>query len=373
MVFLCLVMLFPMASMIGQEQASAATEQLALAAYRELLTTPQTMETEWGFVTWGIQDVLYAELVDFDNNGIPELVLLISYAVYDDGFIEWGGVFTGRIIIVVGYAGRAEMLYSGVVWEDAGGFSWYTLATSPGGQSYLVHEVLEGTSRDGNRYLTIRNDVWQNALHTQPLRDWGSGQGIDFFYDPAALASLGISSARRLVSEDNYRSAQSLLVEIDRRLSEITTPTPPPPPPAADYSYDEIDPGASIIINRQLLAGVDDHASAQQAITTMVGALTNEQRQSATGIDLMTLFAEEASARAATTAVSGSDVVINISGVLSTYTDASAIPEWARIDVALATRENLVVRRTDGAFNGTATMTRGEAALILYRMFMKIW
>jgi len=63
----------------------------------------------------------------------------------------------------------------------------------------------------------------------------------------------------------------------------------------------------------------------------------------------------------------------NISGVLSTYTDAGAIPEWARIDVALATRENLVVRRTDGAFNGTATMTRGEAALILYRMFMKIW
>ena len=59
--------------------------------------------------------------------------------------------------------------------------------------------------------------------------------------------------------------------------------------------------------------------------------------------------------------------------MLSTYTDAGAIPEWARIDVALATRENLVVRRTDGAFNGTATMTRGEAAVILYRMFMKIW
>ena len=63
----------------------------------------------------------------------------------------------------------------------------------------------------------------------------------------------------------------------------------------------------------------------------------------------------------------------NISGVLSAYTDASSIAQWGREDIALATRENLVVRRTDGSFNGSATMTRGDAAVILYRMFLKIW
>ena len=63
----------------------------------------------------------------------------------------------------------------------------------------------------------------------------------------------------------------------------------------------------------------------------------------------------------------------NVNGILSAYTDASSIAQWGREDIALATRENLVVRRTDGNFNGSATMTRGDAAIILYRMFMKIW
>ena len=63
----------------------------------------------------------------------------------------------------------------------------------------------------------------------------------------------------------------------------------------------------------------------------------------------------------------------NVSSLLGTYTDSSSIAGWAHGDVALATRENLVVRRTDGMFNGRAAMTRGDAAIILYRMFMKIW
>ena len=63
----------------------------------------------------------------------------------------------------------------------------------------------------------------------------------------------------------------------------------------------------------------------------------------------------------------------NVSGILSAYSDAASIAQWGREDIALATRENLVVRRTDGNFNGSATMTRGDAAVILYRMFMKIW
>ena len=63
----------------------------------------------------------------------------------------------------------------------------------------------------------------------------------------------------------------------------------------------------------------------------------------------------------------------NVSGVLSVYKDAGSIAQWGLEDIALATRENLVVRRTDGTFGGSATMTRGDAAIILYRMFMRIW
>ena len=63
----------------------------------------------------------------------------------------------------------------------------------------------------------------------------------------------------------------------------------------------------------------------------------------------------------------------NANSMLSKYSDRNSIPDWARTDVALATQLNLVVYRTDGNFVPTGTMTRGDAAVILYRMFMNIW
>ena len=63
----------------------------------------------------------------------------------------------------------------------------------------------------------------------------------------------------------------------------------------------------------------------------------------------------------------------DVNKYLGTYTDGSKIPEWGKGDIALATRENLVVKRADGKFAPTGTMTRGDAAIILYRMFKKIW
>ena len=61
----------------------------------------------------------------------------------------------------------------------------------------------------------------------------------------------------------------------------------------------------------------------------------------------------------------------NPSAYLSKYSDNVA--GWAQPMVALATKENLVVYRTNGTFGGKGTMTRGDAAIIIYRLFMKIW
>jgi hypothetical protein len=63
----------------------------------------------------------------------------------------------------------------------------------------------------------------------------------------------------------------------------------------------------------------------------------------------------------------------NVSSILSVYADSQALQEWSLIDLALATRENLVVKRSDGGFSPAAPMTRGDAALILYRLFMRLW
>ena len=56
---------------------------------------------------------------------------------------------------------------------------------------------------------------------------------------------------------------------------------------------------------------------------------------------------------------------------LAKYSDTVA--GWAQGQVALATKENLVVYRTDGTFSGAKNMTRGDAAIIIYRLFQKIW
>lgn len=61
----------------------------------------------------------------------------------------------------------------------------------------------------------------------------------------------------------------------------------------------------------------------------------------------------------------------NLTGYLSKYSDGVAT--WAQPEVALATKENLVVYRVDGTFKGTGNMTRGDAAIIIYRLFQKIW
>ncbi len=59
------------------------------------------------------------------------------------------------------------------------------------------------------------------------------------------------------------------------------------------------------------------------------------------------------------------------SSYLAKYSDK--IASWAQLEGALAARENLVVYRVDGRFSGEKDMTRGDAAIILYRLFMKIW
>lgn len=61
----------------------------------------------------------------------------------------------------------------------------------------------------------------------------------------------------------------------------------------------------------------------------------------------------------------------NPQGYLSAYSDSVA--PWAQPEVALATRENLVVKRMDGTFSGENLMTRGDAAIVIYRLFQRIW
>ena len=56
-----------------------------------------------------------------------------------------------------------------------------------------------------------------------------------------------------------------------------------------------------------------------------------------------------------------------------TYADAANLPEWAKEDIAVANMANLVMDRSDNLFAEEDQMIRGDAAIILYRLFHKIW
>jgi len=56
-----------------------------------------------------------------------------------------------------------------------------------------------------------------------------------------------------------------------------------------------------------------------------------------------------------------------------TFADATSIAEWAANDIALTTMANIVTRTADNTIHADEDMTRGDAALIIMRLFYKIW
>ena len=58
---------------------------------------------------------------------------------------------------------------------------------------------------------------------------------------------------------------------------------------------------------------------------------------------------------------------------LSKFTDRKSLPTWGIDDFALASMANLIVLRQDGKFMPAVTMTRGEAAVVICRLFNKLW
>ena len=56
-----------------------------------------------------------------------------------------------------------------------------------------------------------------------------------------------------------------------------------------------------------------------------------------------------------------------------TFEDASSIADWAEKDIALTTMANIITRTADNTIHAEENMTRGDAALIIMRLFYKIW
>ena len=65
--------------------------------------------------------------------------------------------------------------------------------------------------------------------------------------------------------------------------------------------------------------------------------------------------------------------VNSVEEYLRRYNDRASFADWVLWDLAFATRENLIVQRTDRNLLPESDMTRGDAAIVLKRLFDKIW
>jgi len=58
---------------------------------------------------------------------------------------------------------------------------------------------------------------------------------------------------------------------------------------------------------------------------------------------------------------------------LSRFLDRNMIATWSQDGIALATATNVLIHRTDSLFAPQSVMTRGDAAIVLYRVFSRVW
>jgi len=63
----------------------------------------------------------------------------------------------------------------------------------------------------------------------------------------------------------------------------------------------------------------------------------------------------------------------DIEAELARYLDRDEIERWSENGAALATQSNVLIYRIDGLFAPKTTMTRGDAAVVLYKVFNKVW
>ena len=206
----------------------------ALSAYRAFLLNPQSVDLEWGggipwhgVISWNLDAILHAELVDFDNDDVPELVLLIQLS--EDDFSHY---WLAHLFVVVGYIDGIEILRTGLIWGDGGDWESFNIALTSDGHSYLVTILGELTSTKRS-YHALTDGAWTLTLTTEQTLYWAGDASYpvpEFFYVNgnrvseaqfnAAHTELDIVETRTLWGlwhgESNVRT---VLAEIERQLA----------------------------------------------------------------------------------------------------------------------------------------------------------
>ena len=219
-ILLVLTMLLALTGILAPTETAAASEQSALTAYRDYLASSQRFTT-WSDDTfsWGVGNLRYAELIDLDQDGVPELILMFSL----QGFSPFASHHTEYGLVVLGYNGRAVELYSGSV-VSLGGFSVsYAIAAGTGGRTYFVVNDFDHTEGDITYYLLGSGRFSSSlVLGIDDIENnyYINGARVNYSaFENAPSANLGVTQLRR-ITVDTTNNVQSVLAEIDRRITQ---------------------------------------------------------------------------------------------------------------------------------------------------------
>ena len=186
--------------------------------------------------------IVYAELIDFDYDGIPELIVIFNNGV-GLGADLWN---------IYGYNRNIELYYSTYSGGDGGSYSEIEIALSSDGARYLVcvdnYEVYDNELYYS--YYTVEDGAWYTALTrsfsiTDESRHGSNREGFQWQwlvngyevgeneYETAAETELGIISIQSIPIPAHYLQdfetanekasdvVYSLLADLESRISQL--------------------------------------------------------------------------------------------------------------------------------------------------------
>jgi len=218
-----LAMLLALFGFLAYEQTAAASEQAALSAYREYLRATHRIESWSGdSYSWGFDNLRYAEIIDLDKDGVPEMILVMSlrgFEPFASHHIEYG-------IVVLGYNGRVVELFQGSIVSLGGFGNSYSISVGTGGQIYFVDVLYDHTEG-----LTVYNRLERGRFVTALTTSSGMDDEMyedEFFindvqvsmeeYLAAASSRLGITSERN-INYETTNTVQLVILDMENRIA----------------------------------------------------------------------------------------------------------------------------------------------------------
>jgi len=132
-------------------------------AYSEFLQESSHTLSDGGtdaFSRWGIKNIRFAELVDFDNNGTPELVLILDVPALrpeNSGHSQY-------YFWIFSYTDQVLQIYDETIISQGASSEDFAIATSADGQHYLVSRFIDNDGSISKNYLTLSNGQWTPVL-----------------------------------------------------------------------------------------------------------------------------------------------------------------------------------------------------------------